>query len=54
MFFLISYTIRKWQQFREKNRNFSITEVRIDSVQIHQVSIAKIMTFFLDTSANVV
>ena len=57
MFFLISYTIRKWQQFRENNRNFALTGVRIesiDSVQIYQFSIAKIMTFFLDTSVNVV
>ncbi len=45
MFFLISYTIRKWQQFRENNRNFALTGVRIDSVQIYQFSIAKIMTF---------
>ncbi len=52
MFFLISYTIWKWQQFRENNRNFALTGVRIesiDSVQIYQFSIAKIMTFFLDT-----
>jgi hypothetical protein len=54
MFFFISYTIRKWQQFRENNRNFALTGVRIDSVQIYQFSIAKIMTFFLDTSVNVV
>jgi hypothetical protein len=44
----------KVQQFRENNRNFSITGVRIDSVQIYQFSIAKIITFFIDTSANVV
>jgi hypothetical protein len=54
IFFLISYTTRKWQQFRENNRNFAVTGVRIDSVQIYQFSIAKIMTFFLDTSVNVV
>jgi hypothetical protein len=54
MFFLISYTIRKWQQFRENNRNFPPTGVRIDSVQIYKFSIAKITTFFLDTSVNVV
>ncbi len=46
MFFFISYTIRKWQQFREINRNFTLTGVRVDSVQIYKFSIAKIMTFF--------
>ncbi len=43
MFFPISYTIRKCQQFREINRNFTLTGVRIDSVQINQFSNAKIM-----------
>ncbi len=51
--FLNSYTIRKWQQFRVNNRNFALTGMHIDSVQIKQFSIAKIMTFSLDISANV-
>jgi hypothetical protein len=49
-----SYTIQKLQQCRENNRNLAITRMRIDSVQIYQFSITKIMTFFLDTSANIV
>ncbi len=54
MFFIISYTIQKWKQFRENNRNLALTGVRTDCVQIYQFSIAKITIFSLDTSANVV